>query len=64
MLFNHDEEGLELEIKCARRETDIHRSEDLHARSGQAFGLSQKMQENICRLELRTRLARTLNMLK
>ena len=45
MLFNPDEEGVELEVKRARRKTHIHCREDLHARPGEAFGLSQKREE-------------------
>ena len=45
VLFNSDEEGLELEVTRARREAHIHRREDLHARSGQAFRLSQEREE-------------------
>ena len=45
MLFNPDEEGVELEVKRTRQKRHIHRCEDLHARSRQAFGLSQKREE-------------------
>ena len=45
VLFDSDEEDLELEVTRARREAHIHRRENLHARSGQAFRLSQEREE-------------------
>ena len=45
VLFYSDVEDLELEVTRARREAHIHRRENLHARSGQAFRLSQEREE-------------------
>ena len=45
VLFNPDEEGVELEVERAWRKTHVHGPEELHARARQASGLSQQRHE-------------------